>query len=144
MTFVNELIPEEDKKTRFDPKFFHRLNNPWKEPINILRWTVDRDKDVFLVYLGTRGPEQPSSFVMSVQGHIVHVEAFGNSVWDSISSTKSVTWTIDRLLIPVELDAQRDAVIQLLVESINVMGAPLRGREGSQISSVTVDLGQYK
>lgn len=144
MAFVNELVSEEDQKTRFDPRFFHRPNDPWKQPKNFLRWTVDRDRDVFLVNLGPGGPEQPEYFAMSVQGHVVYFQTFGNAVWDRVSSTNAVTKTIDRLLIPVELSAQRDKVIQLLVESLDAMGDQVLGREKGRISSVTVDLGPYK
>jgi hypothetical protein len=53
MAFVNEAVPEE-QKSKFDSKIFF---NPFSfnEPIRPFRWTIDRERDVFLIYLGGGG-----------------------------------------------------------------------------------------
>ena len=50
MAFVNEAVPEE-QKSKFDPKVFFDPFN-FNQPIRAFRWTIDRERDVFLIYLG--------------------------------------------------------------------------------------------
>jgi len=60
MAFVNEAVPEE-QKSKFDPKVFFNPTQ-FNGPIEMFRWTIDRERDVFLIRLGGGGVSQKYLF----------------------------------------------------------------------------------
>ena len=75
MAFVNERIPDEEKEQ------FKDLSR-WKNPvtgrqIEIFMWTIDRERDVFLIRLGGYGRRKgmPDYFVLSWHGEMIEIDA---------------------------------------------------------------------
>ena len=57
MAFVNEAVPEE-QKSKFDPDVFFNPHGSLRKPVNIYRWVIDRERNVFLVRLSGGGPRE--------------------------------------------------------------------------------------
>ncbi|WP_221763474.1 hypothetical protein [Methyloradius palustris] len=136
MAFINESLGE-NQRYLFPRDLFYKPYNPYKEPIELYRWTVDWDRDVFIISLGTIGPEQPEYFAMSWCKKVikfaayVHFEADENVSHASVRKAHAtVTWKITSLTIPSALQAIREEVIQLLLEGLDAMGNSNSRREG--------------
>jgi len=110
MPFVNEKISAEDKA---------RIN--WK-PFRIVYpafWTIDRDRDAFLVRitLGRPAPDDQSpKYILSWRGEIItaHVTGF----WERRPGEYEIT----SVLIPPCLEMQRANILDVLKEAIIAHG----------------------
>lgn len=72
MAFVNEVIPEADK-AKLDLKV---LSVPgWRGDSMDTRWTIDRERDFFMIHIGGGGPERPNVYALSISGEIVRFRA---------------------------------------------------------------------
>jgi hypothetical protein len=120
MTFVNELISEEDK-AKYDWSKFKAWDFSW--PLRPWKWTIDREKDVFFVGLEGQGRESERPEV-EITGHL------NGKFWDEIY------WKILRMSIPVEIEMNRDEIILDLREAIDAYG---RFHDRSDIKSVKIN-----
>jgi hypothetical protein len=129
MAFVNELVPEE-QKSKFDPKVFFNPTQ-FNGPIEMFRWTIDRERDVFLIRLGGGGrePEIPKLFALSWKGNVVKFDALIHS-----KGTKevglTVDWNVSNVHIPPQLEMEREEVLKLLKEGLDAMGSSICDRNG--------------
>lgn len=80
MAFVNEFVPEE-QKDKFDPEVFKL--SPAFPPIEPYRWTIDRERDIFLIQVGASGSGggqgdgyiPPNFYTLSCQEELIKFEA---------------------------------------------------------------------
>jgi hypothetical protein len=135
MTFINELIPEEDKQkidwTQFKAWQFSKPHRPWK-------WTIDRDRDIFLVGLEGRGPdgERPETYALSWKGVVIRFEAERHS--DSMATTNfDLFWKIFNIYIPPHLEGQYLEILDTLKEAIDAHGSTYKR---DQVKSVHIDI----
>jgi hypothetical protein len=140
MAFVNEAVPE-DQKSIFDPKVFFNPNSAFRGPIELYRWTIDRERHVFLIRLGGGGPweggnaPKPKEYLaLSWKGEVVKFEArvgaSGNpEAWVA-------DWEVLVVQIPQALEVHRDMVLQLIGEGLNAMGNSTCHREGATAVNV--------
>jgi hypothetical protein len=62
VTFVNEKIPEEDKTT--NPILAAGIKSPTSDRVvNLNKWTVDRERGAFLMFVQNKSPEIPYYYV---------------------------------------------------------------------------------
>lgn len=137
MAFVNELIPEEEKE-RFSFPVSERRDG--SKP-TLWKWTVDRDRDAFLVFTnaeggGYEGTQLTKHFVLSWKGKLVTLCA------DPLPALRNDAgvikpWRIHKLRIPLVLHSQREEVIQLIREAFSTMGDVY---DGEQYASVIVEI----
>ena len=71
MAFVNEEIPEAEKP-KADPTVMSIQG--WRGSIDS-RWTIDRERNIFMVGIGGGGPERPLLYALSLSGEIVRFRA---------------------------------------------------------------------
>jgi hypothetical protein len=124
MSFVNEIIGEEDKSkidwTKFKAWPFSQPHKPWK-------WTIDKERNAFLVSLEGCGPygERPEVFVLCWRKEIIRFEAEIHS--DSEAATGfDLFWIIRNLGIPDSLKLKREEIIDDLKEAIEAYGVNYR------------------
>jgi hypothetical protein len=134
MTFVNELISEEDK-AKYDWSKFKAWDFSW--PLRPWKWTIDREKDVFFVGLEGQGreSERPETYALYWKGFVIRLEVeitghLNGKFWDEIY------WKILRMSIPVEIEMNRDEIILDLREAIDAYG---RFHDRSDIKSVKIN-----
>jgi hypothetical protein len=134
MAFVNELISEEDKQkidwTKFKAWPFSDSHRPWK-------WTVDRERDVFLVMLCGRGREgeHPEVYALSWKGHFIRFEAESGGK-GMFSTGVDMFWKIIKIDIPEKLKHRREEILEILKEAIDAHGSVY---EREQIKSVHIE-----
>lgn len=119
MTFVNEPITEADK-ARID---FSNIKHPTtRNPIFPNKWTVDRERDIALIYLGGGGEfgERPEIFVMYWQGQVVDVLLFGSCIGDFPTNDLEVTWRMSGFGIPANVS--REEMLETLKEALFAFG----------------------
>lgn len=122
MSFVNELISEDDKQkidwTKFKAYSYSNPHSPWK-------WTIDRVRDVFFIPLEHTGYDdtntRPDIFVLYWKKTVVRVEARVTGTgegkfWDTLF------WRVSKVDIPVELQSQRDEILSTLKEAFCAHG----------------------
>lgn len=122
MAFVNELISEEDKQkidwSKFKTWSYSKPHRPWK-------WTIDRERNTFFIPLDQPGYDdtntRPEIFALYWKNEIIRVEArvSGTGVeksWDTL------TWTVDRIIVPENLQSEQDEIIHILKEALSVYG----------------------
>ncbi len=133
MTFVNEEISGEDKAkydwSKFKAWDFSRPLRPWK-------WTIDRERNVFLVRLDGRGRdnERPETYALYWKGFVIRFEAvitgrLNGKFWDEIY------WDILKIGVPKEIESYYDEIISDLKQAIDVYGDLF---DCSNINSITV------
>jgi hypothetical protein len=134
MAFINELISDEDKKkidwTKFKAWPFTPSITPWK-------WTIDRERDVFFIPLGGRGPdgERPDVYGLWWKGILLRIEARligtgSGKFWDSLY------WDITKIDIPDDLCSQRKEILDTLREALCAHGSLF---STEHVKSVTVE-----
>ena len=117
MGFVNEFISEEDKK-RYD---FSRIKRPplYHKSIRPDTWTVDRTRDVFLVWTrgGERGFPNEDHFALWWKGEIVNVQ-FERDDTGEISDHTMTHWRLIKIEIPPRLAARRQEILMTVKEAL--------------------------
>jgi len=127
MPFVNELIPE-DEKSKFDfPVRTVRTNiHP-----TLYKWVIDRDRNAFLVKTHARGLfddsglEEAEELVLVWQGEVTKLRG----KWGEVTQEgrgKSLNWRIYDVRIPLALAAEKDEVLELIIEAFKARSWPYR------------------
>lgn len=126
MAFVNEYISEADK-ARID---FSKIKHPvHQKPIIPNQWTIDHDRDIALIPLGTFGEPQTRSsgveertyiFMMYWQGQSVDVLLYSSYVGNFTTKDLEVTWRIDQIGVPDNVP--REEMLKMLKEALFVFG----------------------
>lgn len=121
MAFVNETISEADKKKYDDFNFILPVT---RKPVPAWKWTIDRERDVFLVSLGGQGgqfAEIPKFFMLVWKNKTIKIEAFykfsGNE-----NKGYDFNWNITKIVIPEALRHELEAIVCLLKEAIDAYG----------------------
>jgi hypothetical protein len=122
MTFINELIPEEDKQridwTKFKAWSFSKPHKPWK-------WTIDRERDVFLIPLVQPGYDDTHTrsdiFALYWKKEVIKVEAKVTGTgegkfWDILY------WKVCKIHIPTHLQIERNEIFNILREAFCTYG----------------------
>lgn len=123
MAFINELIPEADKAridwSKFKAYPFSDSHRPWK-------WTVDRERDVFLVALDQVGHDdtgtRPDVYALCWKGEVIRFEAQSSSK-GVFATGVDMHWKISNIDIPQHLENRRQEILTVLREAIDAHGA---------------------
>jgi hypothetical protein len=139
MAFVNELIPDA-KKEEFTFPADTRLGG--YKP-TLWKWTVDWDRDVFLVNThnfggGAEGTQETQNYVMNWGGNLIHFSGTP-SLSGSKGSGQVMSWRVHNLVTPPSLQNKTEEVMQLIREALDAMGL-LYKRERVAIVNVEFDL----
>lgn len=120
MAFVNEKISDEDKAKLSSILTFEKISAQaqWiPEYRNPTRWTVDRERGVYLIFLTGGGREQLPYYVLGLDGQTVvfnvHDVSQGNH-----STGIHGCYEVHDLHIPPTLESRRDEIKQLLREGL--------------------------
>jgi len=133
MAFVNELISEADK-ARIDWSQFKW----WKhsDPHRPWKWTIDRDRDAFLIPLEPPGYDdthtRPEVFALAWRGHIVRIEGYVSGsgpgkFWEQMK------WQIVKVVIPAAFCVPESDLLQLIEEALKGHGSTFDMRHLKQV-----------
>ena len=115
MAFVNEEIPEAEKP-KVDPTVMSIQG--WRGSIDS-RWTIDRERNIFMVGIRGGGPERPLLYALSLSGEIVRFRAGALST--PISGNKAngydLEWWVFDFNIPESLQSRSEEIMQLIAEA---------------------------
>lgn len=120
MTFVNEYIPEADKKKYqiTDQSNFYRAGAS--------QWTVDREREMFLVYRAAYGPEGPQDqkfWAFYWRGHLLDVQVQNMEVrQDSDGNVHSRKRIIQINGMSPELEQSKPQILEDLRGALSVYG----------------------
>jgi hypothetical protein len=122
MAFINELISDVDKAridwSKFKAYSYSDSHRPWK-------WTIDRERDVFLVGLALDGYDdtgtRPDIYILYWKGDIIRVEARSNSK-GGFETGVDMHWKISKIDIPSHLEHLRQEIVMVLREAIDAHG----------------------
>lgn len=134
MTFVNELIPEEQKdKFPFPVQIGYGDSKP-----TLFKWTIDRERDVYLVKVrkeggGYEGTPVTTHFIMNWCSNLISLSADRIGVSEDHGKVY-MSWRIHRLVIPPALQDQREAVMALIKEAFATMGDIYDGEEYAAVN----------
>lgn len=113
MTFVNERISEEDKAKYKISEIPDYPQKHWNS------WTIDRDRDCFLLYDGM-SHDRPFCyyFIFSYQGHItkIDVEVKGNG--KSPEGVNLTDYDICRVQMSEQLKVRQDEILRMFSEAL--------------------------
>lgn len=130
MTFVNEFVPE-DQKDKFDPEVFKLI--PAYPPSRPYRWTIDRERDIFLIRVGGShsgggqgdGYEPPDFYTLSILGKLVKFDLCTYVDGDSKDNTAVVKYDVFNIVVQDEGGCQESELQTLIVEALNVEASGL-------------------
>lgn len=136
MTFVNEIIPEEEKAKFTFP--VHTDRNGSKPTLK--KWTIDRVRSAFLVFTdseggGYEGTPITKHFVLSWGGELIYLSADPSPCFRDENGGVVKPWRVHDLRIPPSLAGRRDDVVQLIREAFRTMGDLY---DGDQYAGVNV------
>lgn len=116
MAFVNEEIPEADK-TKVDPKVMSI--HGWRGDSISSRWTIDRERDIFMVRIGGSGPERPIIYALSIDGEIVRFRAGrqASPIDGDKQNGYELEWWVFDFNIPDCLQSRGEEIMQLIAEA---------------------------
>ena len=123
MTFVNEYIPEKDKKKYdiTDDSNFYLAGTS--------SWTVDREREMFLMHRAGGGPESPEGEMYCAffwRGHLlnVHIKSLGNGgdIPGGHGWTKNKILGIGGIDLTPEIKAEILADLKLAFEGSGAFG----------------------
>jgi hypothetical protein len=142
MAFVNERVSKEEQ-AKLDPAIFYRPYSWNKEPIEAYQWTIDRERDAFLIVLdlpGSGGGQgdgyiPPYRYALSWKGMVVKFDARGHSTGNTRNGDAVVTWEVSNICLPDDINAKKPEVLQLIQEAFEETGVGCQ-REG--VLEVTV------
>jgi len=124
MPFVNELIPEEAKKT-FDFTIFKSSSG---RPVNVSSpfktWTIDKERNAFLICTETgSGPDGPgwSSFNLWWNGENVNVAGL-QEYYNDEQRRLVINWNRVVVYLHPEHEARRSEWIEAVREALLVYG----------------------
>jgi hypothetical protein len=126
MAFVNEKISEEDK-ARIDWSPYLVLPQS-RSPFEPFMWTIDRNRDVFLMWIGKKipGPHLgPVLFGLSWKGTLIHFLA-NVKIQTDPAPKRDMSWDIE-LPIPDALMADKTEIQIALKEAIEAHGYQYSG-----------------
>lgn len=123
MAFVNEAISEAD----MDIFNSYKLESPFTANLLIepYKWTIDRERDVFLVSLGGQGREHseiPEYYALVWKKNIIIMETFSGGV-GSASTGVEKWWKITSIKVPESLMQEKDTVMDLIKEAFDAYGS---------------------
>jgi hypothetical protein len=121
MAFVNEKVLEEDK-VRIEPVMNHKKIEEqvgWCIPeySTSYRWTVDREQDVYLVFLTGNGREGDPYYALGIKGQSVVFNACRGGTGDHMVGIKEY-FVVSNLFIPSCLESSREKIKKLISESL--------------------------
>jgi len=118
MAFINELIPEEQKdKFTFSVKTYRDGSKP-----TLWKWTIDRERDAFLVHTNTfgggyEGTPEEECYVLSWHNELIYFQADPSGV-----GKEEYTYVVHHLKIPTVLEEQKEEVMELIREALDAKG----------------------
>lgn len=123
MAFVNEAIPEQDKQKVNALVNYQTISaiQRWGSQFNMpVWWTVDRERDAYLLNLSAGGPpdsgQMPFS-VLVIEGQIVFFSIVGKGTGDDVIGLNKIK-EIYNLHIPQTLESRREEIKQLIKEAL--------------------------
>lgn len=120
MAFVNELIPEEDKKQFENEAVWGNKNGKhfrnWPLPTHAVRWNIDRERNMFARDVGGSGREGAfNRWVLSVNGQqIQYYEKHKN--YTQVKGEIDLKYYIERIEMPSALNVSLEQVKQWIEE----------------------------
>jgi len=122
MAFVNETISEKDK-ARYDSFGF---KSPFTdEPVPAWKWTIDRERDIFLVPLGGRGLEAseiPMYWILVWRGNVICFETYRRGR-GNYQEGAELWWRITRISMPEKLRCDSEKAIEIIREALDAHGS---------------------
>lgn len=116
MAFIKEKISESDRVI-FNS---YNLKNPiTRETLNSRRWTIDRERNAFLVALGGQGiygSEIPMYYALIWNGKVITLETFSKAT-GSNSTGMEFYWKITKIEAPECLLKDKDEMMNLIKEA---------------------------
>lgn len=117
MAFVNEYISVDDI-VKYDienilRRFSKRLIGRWS-------WTIDRERDVVLMWI-RRGLEEESDhveFVLWWRKQLIEVELITVEEGGSYSAKSYIRWGLGAIKLPSGLESQRSDILEVLKEAL--------------------------
>lgn len=121
MAFVNEKIPSSDRE------WFNsfQLKDPFTRKLLESRsWTIDRERNAFLVGLGGQGiydSDIPMYYALIWNNNIIYMDTFsaGNG---NVSSGIEMFWKITKIEAPGNLLQDQDEMMALIKEAFDAKG----------------------
>lgn len=150
MAFRNELISNEDQERIH----YHSFKDMCGSSQNLIgigepRWTVDREKDAYLLKLGGGMDREdyhvPHYFLLSLRGEQIRIDAFRRRIPSDDPRLSTVVWEVIALRAAKYLSASRDDIARALAEAFAAYGST-GFAEGSHINlkSVLVDFSRMQ
>ena len=126
MAFVNELITEVKDKVLFDS--FNFKNPLSDKPLRYWKWTIDRERDAFVVGLGGQGyynSEIPMFYALVLGKNLILLETYSEE-HGMYNSGVDVRWKISKITAPETLKQDQQIIMDLIKDAFDAMGAGRR------------------
>ncbi len=121
MAFVNERIPENDRE------YFNSFNllSPFTdEPIFAREWTIDRERDAFLVGLagqGTYESDIPMFYALVWKKNVIILDTYSKGE-GNYSKGIEMWWKITKIKAPDTLIKNMEEMLELIKEAFDAFG----------------------
>ncbi|MDR1848467.1 MAG: hypothetical protein LBQ75_00320 [Zoogloeaceae bacterium] len=130
MAFVNEEYSAEDKPLvdRLVKRRPPLTRIPGSSIPGLSEWTVDRERDAFLVLVGKEGgtyegTQEIRHYVLVLGEHEIHFSGeYHVTGYRSKGEPQIMTWTIHQLSVPSSLASQKEEALALVREALDAQG----------------------
>ena len=125
MGFVKEKITTEQDKARFNAyKFVTPVSKKNYEISNSTEWVIDRERDIFMTYLGGGPHEVPDFFVLILPEGRGYFEGFSRAKGEPhpdnryLSINTEVWWDLVCIDVPKTLQIRKTEILDLIEKSL--------------------------
>lgn len=122
MAFVNEIISEADQEKL---KAFTFKNPVTNIAITPKKWTINRERDAFLIGLGGQGTynsEIPMFYALVWKNKVISLATYKKGVGNYRDGAE-LWWKITGISVPESLKPYKDEIIELIKEAIDAHGS---------------------
>ena len=136
MAFTNETSPDADRPRYESFGFMSPFNGDLVPPS---KWTIDRERDIFLVSLGGQGGEQseiPEFFALVWKGSPIGFRAFHKGRGDYQSGAE-LWWKIFRVGVPKPVEGDRSKILDFIREAVDARGS---GYRRDHVTAVNIEI----
>lgn len=121
MAFINEKISAADRE------WFNsfQLKDPFtRKPLESRSWTIDRERDAFLVGLGGQGDYEsdvPMYYALVWKGNVIFMDTYSTGT-GNVSSGIEMFWKITKIEAPGSLLQDHEQLIDLIKGALDAKG----------------------
>lgn len=124
MAFIEEIVPKEDweKYNSFELKYDGQDCIVNEKIGRYLSWHVDRERDIYLIFLGGCANERPLTYALIWRKQKIIIDAEVRATIEYLGAESESHWYIKRIKATQEMSSYKNELIEIILEAVRATG----------------------